>query len=397
MPVAASPACSIFSQVDAGRREDERGRLGIPAQRGQATDQAPAVRRLGREEDHVRVEVEQLGRLGRHAGGCRQDRHAQELQTGPRVVGVGRALGRAGQDVQGLLLQVVEADDAGRGVRPRHADAGSVDVLGEVVHRELDHPRHLTDAGPAGTDGVDALGVVVGGVDRHRGQAADACGLEERVDGLREEVEPLEHEDRLLPCELVGAPHGVGRVDGHEAGLELDRPPWLPRGPVGADPAELLVDELDGRLHATGELGEGARRVTLGVLEPDQDRVALGLQRLLGGTGQHPRRVAGPGAEVGVDGVVGLARAVARFAPGSRGGRAGCRCRGARRGRGGHPRRRRACRCGVVVVAAAAGRQEEGEARGDDRCPSPRTVLHQGPFPPTATRSLGTVAMVSEL
>ena len=52
---------------------------------------------------------------------------------------------------------------------------------------------------------------------------------------------------------------------------------------VGAPAAELGVDVLDGGLGAERGLGEAAVGVALGVLEADDDRLALGLQRRLVG------------------------------------------------------------------------------------------------------------------
>ena len=284
-----------------------------------------------------------------------------------RELGVARD--RALQHVERLLLEVVVADHTWRRVGPRHSDALAVELLGGGE----DRPGVGAQAATTGSDGEHVRSREVTNGDRCADDDVHAGLL---VDGevVPEEVQRRHDDERVLPGQLVGALLGVGRVDGHETRLELDRTPGPALGQVAAEAAELLVDVLHGGLDARGVLGEAAVGVALRVLQPDDDGLALGLERLLFRALQVGRELAGVLALDGIDRLVGLTgradaalatacRRGGRSAAGGRGGAA--RRGGGRRGRGGRAR----CRGGGaarLVVVVAAGRGEQGERSDHD-------------------------------
>ena len=313
----------------------------------------------------VRLEVEDLGDLGGHVRGGRLDRDTDVLEVGHRPGQLGVARHRALEDFEGLALEVVVADDTWRGVGPRDRDLGGIELLGG---RE-DQARVHAEAATAGTDRSDAgRGEVTDG-DRHGDQHVLDSGRRVDREVVPEEVDRREHGKGVLAGELVGALLGVGRVDGHVARLELDGPAGPAFGDVAAEAAELLVDVLHGGVSQRGHLREAAVRIALVAREPDDDRLALGLQRLLFGALDVGGELAGVLALDGVDrrvGLTGRADAALALAAGRRGGcpargggrgpaggGGGCSARsGGRSGRSGRGPARR-----VVVVTAGRGYQ----------------------------------------
>ena len=323
-------------EVDAGAGQDQRDVLRGPSGPTEAVDEVPAVGALGRVDDAGGLEVEDLGDLRGHVGGGGLDRHADVGEVGHRAGQLAVARHGAVEHVERLGLEVVVADDAGRRVGPRDGHLRAVELLrGGVDHAGVD-----AEAPAAGADRVDARCREVTHGDGRAHHHVDAGLL---VDGevVAEEVQRRDDRERVLAGELVGALLGVGRVDGHEAGLELDGTPRPALGHVAAEAAELLVDVLHRRLDGGGVLGEAAVRVALRVLETDDDRLTLGLERLVDRAQRVGGVLAGVLALGGVEAVVGLAgRADAALAGGGgRGGRAARSCGRRPAGRGGGSRR----------------------------------------------------------
>ena len=108
---------------------------------------------------------------------------------------------------------------------------------------------------------------------------------EEWVHQRREEVDPRDDHVGVGVGELVGAGLGLVLVDGVVADDQLDRSSRRPGLDVGPDPAQALVDHLDGCLGALADLGERSRRITLEVDDTDHERLeaVVGGQRLVGG------------------------------------------------------------------------------------------------------------------
>ena len=360
-------------EVDAGAGHHERDGVRRPAGTAEAVDEVPAVGTLGREDDDVGVEVEDLGDLRGHVGGRRLDRDADVLEVGHRPGQLGVAGHAALQHVERLLLEVVVADDPWRGVGPRHGDTGALELLGGGV----DRARVGAEAATAGTDREHARRGEVTDGDRHGDQDVLDAGLGVDREVVPEEVDRRDHREGVLAGQLVGALLRVGRVDRHRAGLELDRPSGPTLGRVAAQAAELLVDVVGRGFRQRLHLREGAGRVARVAREPDHDGLALGLERLLGRALDVGGELAGVLALDGVDGLVGLAgRADAALALAAR-RRGGCaaaagggRSPARRRRRGGRRGGRFArCRGGCAarrVVVVAAGRGEQCECTHHD-------------------------------